>query len=631
MKILVIYPGRFQPFGPHHYKSYRWLCRAFGLGNVYIVTSEKVDVNSPLTFEEKKLCIEKYNIDPKYIIKVKNPYRADELTSKFDPDQTAIIFAYGEKDSGRTRFQKSDGTTSYFKEYYGQKNLESMNKCGYIVEIPDANLKYNGNEINGTYLRTVLPMSKPEEFREIMGYYDEQIQFLFKRKFHPDIIQFSENLISESSTITRTQLQRIEQYADQLFKIYNIDINFQDLSKGTHFWQRLNDPRNVIPISTDELRQLFKKASVKFGNRLSQSPSGFEAVLRDMETDLNMPFMLKYDSQNKELDLVPKTIMRKKNFTDLKKPFLNLENKQVYSKHICHLYEDDRLTNEQLIQIVELVMSNPPEASIKYDGCNLKVTYKNGQVLAARNKATTLNPMSRTQLKEKYKDKPNIQFVFVNALNEISNSLLRLGSLKLNEIFKNGKVFLNFEVQHPKVKMHYNSKEPLISLHSLVEYDSNGYQINESTEIPFDISTGKIFKIQKTPIFRLSPLNDPVSEQFILNNLREGRLIKETILLFENLIIKNFCKQYPQKSNSIPEFLNVIREVEILAENEKERSEIKEGLRLLDYVGGIDSINPIEGLVFRIENQIYKCTGAFGALRPLLNVYNKHTYNKKMG
>lgn len=631
MKILVIYPGRFQPFGPHHSKSYRWLCRAFGLGNIYIVTSEKIDVDSPLTFEEKKLCIGKYNIDPKCIIKVKNPYKAEELTSKFDPTQTAVIFAYGEKDSSRIRFQKSDGSISYFKEYYGQKNLESMDKCGYIVEIPDAHLKYNGNEVNGTYLRTVLPMSKPEEFREIMGYYDEQIQFLFKRKFYPDIIQFSENLISESSTITRTQLQRIEQYADQLFKSYNIDINFQDLAKGTHFWQRLNDPRNVIPISTDELRQLFKKASIKFGKRLSQSPSGFEAVLRDMETDLNMPFILKYDSQNKELDLVPKTIMRKKNFTDLKKPFLNLENKQVYSKHICHLYEDERLTNEQLIQIVETLMKEPPKATIKYDGCNLRVTYKNGQVLAARNKATTLNPMTRTELKEKYKLKPNIQFVFVNALTEISNLLLRLGANKLNEIFKNGKVFLNFEVQHPKVKMHYNSKEALLSLHSLVEYNVDGYQINESLDIPFDVKDGKIFKIQKTPIFQLHPLNDPVSEQFILNNLREGRLIKETILLFENLIIKNFCKQYPQPNDPIKELVRVVNEVEFLAENEKEKMDVMEGLRLLEYVGGIDSINPIEGLVFKIDSQTYKCTGSFGALRPLLNVYSKHTYNKKMG
>jgi hypothetical protein len=37
-----------------------------------------------------------------------------------------------------------------------------------------------------------------------------------------------------------------------------------------------------------------------------------EAVLNDMQTDINMPFVLKWDG--KELDLVAKTVMRKSNF-----------------------------------------------------------------------------------------------------------------------------------------------------------------------------------------------------------------------------------------------------------------------------------------------------------------------------
>ena len=39
-----------------------------------------------------------------------------------------------------------------------------------------------------------------------------------------------------------------------------------------------------------------------------------QAVIRDMQTDINMPFVLAYDNRNKELDLVAKTIMRKKGF-----------------------------------------------------------------------------------------------------------------------------------------------------------------------------------------------------------------------------------------------------------------------------------------------------------------------------
>ena len=53
MKKLIIYSGRFQPFGKHHYQSYLHLCEKFGSDNVYICTSNKTDENSPLTFDEK--------------------------------------------------------------------------------------------------------------------------------------------------------------------------------------------------------------------------------------------------------------------------------------------------------------------------------------------------------------------------------------------------------------------------------------------------------------------------------------------------------------------------------------------------------------------------------------------------
>jgi hypothetical protein len=39
-----------------------------------------------------------------------------------------------------------------------------------------------------------------------------------------------------------------------------------------------------------------------------------EAVLHDLQTDINMPFVLQWDEKSKEFDLIAKTIMRKKDF-----------------------------------------------------------------------------------------------------------------------------------------------------------------------------------------------------------------------------------------------------------------------------------------------------------------------------
>jgi hypothetical protein len=42
--------------------------------------------------------------------------------------------------------------------------------------------------------------------------------------------------------------------------------------------------------------------------------AGAEAVIKDMQSDLNIPVAVEYDSKNDEFDIVMKTIMRKKNF-----------------------------------------------------------------------------------------------------------------------------------------------------------------------------------------------------------------------------------------------------------------------------------------------------------------------------
>ena len=109
--------------------------------------------------------------------------------------------------------------------------------------------------------------------------------------------------------VTQSQLNDIEKYADRLFKAVNVDVNFT-----RHFVDRVNDKRNEKPISTSELTRLFKQTYKKHGKKIPKMGDDAQAVIHDMQTDINMPFVLAYDDRNKELDLVAKTIMRKRNF-----------------------------------------------------------------------------------------------------------------------------------------------------------------------------------------------------------------------------------------------------------------------------------------------------------------------------
>ena len=114
---------------------------------------------------------------------------------------------------------------------------------------------------------------------------------------------------TEEKQITKSDLDQIEKYADKLFAKVGIDVNFT-----RHFLDRVNDERNKKQITTAELTRLFKQSYAKHGKKISAMNPDAEAVIKDMKTDVNMPFVLKYDPRNQEIDLVAKTVMRKKGF-----------------------------------------------------------------------------------------------------------------------------------------------------------------------------------------------------------------------------------------------------------------------------------------------------------------------------
>lgn len=109
--------------------------------------------------------------------------------------------------------------------------------------------------------------------------------------------------------ITQPMLDKLESYLDQMFASLGIDVEFT-----RHFLDRVNDERNKQQITLKELAILFKDAYTKYGKRIAQMGPDSEAVIKDMRNDVNLPFVLNWDNTNQELDLVAKTVMRKKNF-----------------------------------------------------------------------------------------------------------------------------------------------------------------------------------------------------------------------------------------------------------------------------------------------------------------------------
>ena len=88
-----------------------------------------------------------------------------------------------------------------------------------------------------------------------------------------------------------------------------------------------------------KLRQILKEyisTGQKFGKHISTLPDGVNVLFKDMQTDINVPVVLRYDNKNKEIDMISKTVMRKKNFKSSTKKY-SVESRLVERIDYLHI------------------------------------------------------------------------------------------------------------------------------------------------------------------------------------------------------------------------------------------------------------------------------------------------------
>ena len=181
-KIVGIYGGRFQPFGPHHKKTYEWLKTK--VDEAYITTSNiKSLPRHPMNFKEKVRHMTKMGIPKNRIVMEKTPYQAVNVLKKFNEEQTSVVYIFGKKDAGRLTGGK------YFKDYKKNKNkMVGYKEHGYVLTAPHQSIKVSGKEISGTTMRQLLgsPEYKKDReklFKKLFGYFDKNIFDMMIKSF----------------------------------------------------------------------------------------------------------------------------------------------------------------------------------------------------------------------------------------------------------------------------------------------------------------------------------------------------------------------------------------------------------------------------------------------------------------
>lgn len=190
MNTIIVFPGRFQPFGPHHLQVYKYLTCIVGPSNVYISTSNNIDSKSPLSFLEKLRVIQRY-VPTTNIINCKNLYQPTELLQKFDPNNTIVIFAYSYKDYGRIGYIKKDGTPGYLQPFVNVNECLPYKDHSYVMIVPEMHIKYAGKDVSGSYIRSIFKLMSKDPlntnnikiFEKLFGYKDKDLMNLMMDKF----------------------------------------------------------------------------------------------------------------------------------------------------------------------------------------------------------------------------------------------------------------------------------------------------------------------------------------------------------------------------------------------------------------------------------------------------------------
>lgn len=204
--LVVIFPGRFQPFHPGHKKLYDYAKEQFPAADFRIATSNvnrtttyedpkyKIDPERyPFTFEEKKKIIQAYGIHESEIQLTANPYKPVEILKEYKPEFTKVIFIGGKKNEseseGKPRFNYTE--TSYFQPFKKLEDLQPFdpnhNGHAYIYEPLTLTFRLGEQIIqDASQLRKIYKeadeQTRRNYIRELLGEFNKEIYDLFSSR-----------------------------------------------------------------------------------------------------------------------------------------------------------------------------------------------------------------------------------------------------------------------------------------------------------------------------------------------------------------------------------------------------------------------------------------------------------------
>ena len=552
-KVVAIYPGRFQPFGPHHKKVFESLKGKFD--EVYIATSNIQQMpRHPLNFNEKKKHMIKMGIPAKNIIQEKNPYKADILR-KFG-DDTAAVYVVGKKDAGRLSSGK------YFKDFkfaVKRKDLEGYQEHGYVYSAPHQ--KVSGIS-SGTEIRNLLGSPKVDGkkrekiFKQTFGYFDKKTYEMMTSRFgklfefyqQPQVKKIIKEVSGFGTSVNASEMsdEGMYDFFGSLDDYYRISPEHADILGWEVIDHPIKDTADMaFTIMADEYEQ-DRTTTVTYGKTINQNRKNTDSVANPFpkykeELNANLKNLTDYGWEvvkffgeesvgtpgivTKIKDVTPEneTSLAESFVQDVKKVFLTEGG--AYG-HMNHPFDNNNLMFSDLKNIVinglAGKLNREDKVSEKLDGQNLMVSWVDGKLKAARNKGHLKNggksAPTTSGIASMFAGRGNVKKAFVGAMRDLEKSIGGLSNAQKKKVFGNGTKWMNLEVIYPQTSNIIDYDVAEIVFHGTTEYDRTGrakgyskesarmlqgmiQQINQNIQKTFKISRPNFLKMSKVQDF----------------------------------------------------------------------------------------------------------------------------------
>ena len=500
--IIAIYPGRFQPMGAHHAKTYQWLTGQFD--KAYVATSGKVDLpKSPFSFNEKKKIINSHGISN--VVQVKNPYKAEEILKKYDPKTTAAVFMVGKKDA-----QRLGG--KFFRPWKGKAEV-GYRDGAYTIIAPHVSLKVPGyGEMSGTSIRAVLgdksldKKKKIKIFKGIFGHtknYDfitkklEKLNEILEGFCHyfniPKLLK--ENTIWAGGDIVddgprgywgnqkswKKFGKNLEKYINPGMEVLNYLTGEEEFFKhDTEFKKDMSGgPTAAVsyyPVGkpgtiggTNYLDD--KKGRVAFDRWASWSKYIATRVGYEFVNYLGAELSIKDNKKEPTKEPKDGTLMKENLGKWLAKQIITEGG--AYG-HMSHPFDDKGLTFGDFRQIIDISLQGKldleEKATEKTDGQNLFITWNNG-LRAARNTGDIKKGgVDSKSIAKKFAGRGNIEKAFNYAMNDLSKAIGSINDKQKKKIFDYGNNWVNMEIMYPASSNVVNYDAPNLQFHNVLQY-----------------------------------------------------------------------------------------------------------------------------------------------------------------